>query len=424
MKTLVRSLLKSRCRPNSCRNGFTLVELLVVISIMGFIGGMFAIAYRGAQQESNTQKTRSTVEKISRIVVSAYEDYTSEPLGVGFNGDWDARSSAYWSPPTGNPLERARTRLQRVERTALLIIRDRIRMEMPDNADDIKWTRMRTGPYTGSGIDPDSIIRQVLSQARGEIVNDYGYPNDPLPLPPATWAVTRSALSTRAIRLVRKLSIIEGGYYRPIVNWELNNANAELLFAIVEDATADGATALEAFGASEIGDTDGDGLKEFIDAWGNPIGWIRWPSGSPEVLFSHPDPVDPRLLANGRLALADEPYDKFASDPGQGTNFPSSPMGMPLVVSAGVDGIFGIRLALEPIPAAQCRAGTLYANSRSVADCIWTYDSSSWLPIGRNFCDPWYPRTPTDNRSRLGAPLTADQSSDDITNLQGTGAAL
>lgn len=34
----------------------------------------------------------------------------------------------------------------------------------------------------------------------------------------------------------------------------------------------------DAFSASEIQDTDGDGLPQFIDAWGNPIRFYRWPT--------------------------------------------------------------------------------------------------------------------------------------------------
>jgi prepilin-type N-terminal cleavage/methylation domain-containing protein len=393
--------------------GFTLIELLMVISIIGLIGGLFSLAYRGASQEAKTQQTRSTVEKISRIVVSAYEDYTSEPIGIAYDQTWENLSWANWTFFNTNPAERMRSRLQRVDRTNLLFVRDRIRMEMPDHPDDIKWTRARTNSISGVGTDPDSVIRTVLNAARGEIKS-----------------IAPSALSTRAIRLLRRLSVLEGGYYRPIDGWEANNANAELLFAIVEDAIADGESAIEAFGASEIGDTDGDGLKEFLDAWGEPIRWIRWPSGSPEVLFSHPDPLDPRLLQNGRLALADEPYDRFASDPGWGTNFPPAPLGMPMVVSAGADGVFGIRFELEPIPDGMRRAGGLFVGSRSSADVVWaaamnSSGQESWLPPGRNFCDPWYPRT--DPQFRLASPLDLNNTnpiSDNITNLQGTGVAL
>ncbi len=34
----------------------------------------------------------------------------------------------------------------------------------------------------------------------------------------------------------------------------------------------------DAFIASEVQDTDGDGLMEFVDAWGNPLRFYRWPT--------------------------------------------------------------------------------------------------------------------------------------------------
>jgi hypothetical protein len=40
--------------------------------------------------------------------------------------------------------------------------------------------------------------------------------------------------------------------------------------------------ALDYFDATEIGDTDGDGMKEILDGWGTPIEFIRWPAGYAE----------------------------------------------------------------------------------------------------------------------------------------------
>ena len=48
--------------------GFTLVELLVVIGILGTISSLFIYAYRTARVESQNQKTRTTVEKLSDIL--------------------------------------------------------------------------------------------------------------------------------------------------------------------------------------------------------------------------------------------------------------------------------------------------------------------------------------------------------------------
>ena len=53
---------------------------------------------------------------------------------------------------------------------------------------------------------------------------------------------------------------------------------AALLFLIIQNLNPE---ALEAFHASEVADTDGDGLLEFIDAWGNPIQFLRWAPAFP-----------------------------------------------------------------------------------------------------------------------------------------------
>ena len=59
---------------------------------------------------------------------------------------------------------------------------------------------------------------------------------------------------------------------------------AECLYMIV---TRSGFSpgALENFRANEIGDIDRDGMKEFLDGWGNPIAFLRWAPG-----FSSPAP--------------------------------------------------------------------------------------------------------------------------------------
>jgi hypothetical protein len=56
--------------------------------------------------------------------------------------------------------------------------------------------------------------------------------------------------------------------------------NPELLYAIVSTTFSNGQGGLENFLPSEIGDTDGDGWPEFVDAWGVPIWWLRWPYGA------------------------------------------------------------------------------------------------------------------------------------------------
>ena len=77
-----------------------------------------------------------------------------------------------------------------------------------------------------------------------------------------------------------------------------DNAAAECLYMIVMSIPG----AAEQFHASEIGDVDNDGLPEFIDAWGRPIRFLRWPAGfiagqsTPTATFrtaQHARPVRP-----------------------------------------------------------------------------------------------------------------------------------
>ena len=53
---------------------------------------------------------------------------------------------------------------------------------------------------------------------------------------------------------------------------------AECLYMIVT-RSGFSPSALENFRANEVGDIDRDGMKEFLDGWGNPIAFLRWAPG-------------------------------------------------------------------------------------------------------------------------------------------------
>jgi len=56
--------------------------------------------------------------------------------------------------------------------------------------------------------------------------------------------------------------------------------SAEVLYYLLSIAPSYGAETddLSQFTSSEIADTDGDGLLEFVDAWGRPLRFYRWPT--------------------------------------------------------------------------------------------------------------------------------------------------
>ncbi len=374
------------------RNAFTLIELLVVISIIGFMSGMFLVAYRGASQEANTQKTRTTIQKISDVLNSRMEEYSSYPLVL-------KTPLGFPLPPNTapiTPLTESKTLL--LERARLLCLRELVAMEMPDHPDDLKWSD-----------------KWVTNQSLTVVLNSVPK------IIPTGLAIGAAAVSvrnpptSRVFGLARKLSNATG---KPIAGWHNQNANAELLYLVIEDSELNGSSAIELFGSSETGDTDGDGLKEFIDSFGRPIQWIRWPTGYEGIARYHPDLLDPGIITGSgptlKIAIESDPLDRMGADPGYGTpSLNPGPGAYPLVISGGIDGVIGLRIESKNT----MNASTSY----SVIDSQWT-GAPSYLN-GARFTDPWYPRlSPAD---RLGGRIdTSNSSLDNITNYDGNGAAL
>ncbi len=92
------------------------------------------------------------------------------------------------------------------------------------------------------------------------------------------------------------------------------------------------------FNNTEIGDYDGDGLPEFIDGWGHPIKFLRWPVGFYNALEGYSDlhPIDP--------SGATQPCDPDPFDPmGVAGGFAV----FPLIYSAGPDGVYDINTGYD-----------------------------------------------------------------------------
>ncbi len=411
---------------NQTRVGFTLVELLVVISIIGFMSGMFLVAYRGALQESTTLKTRGTIQKISEVLSSRMDEYLSYPIAIRTPKGGGIPSAAV--PLTATA---ATTSVLR-ERARLLALRDIIRMEMPDHPDDIKFTTYWKGSKTPAQF-------QALLEGRLPFTANPGLAvaiQTGLSVDSTNSLFVKGTLTARTKALMTRLS---ASAWNPINEWDKTNANAELLYLIVEGSDLNGSSAIELFGKTEIKDTDGDGLNEFIDAFGRPIRWIRWPSGFAGSSRYHPDMLDPTLVVGGRLTVSSEPIDRLGTDPGwtdsNGTRPPGTGLS-PVVISAGVDGWFGIRF--REIDRYGSAAPTSVGNfdsrpSYSSAEAPWTLSAYGL----KGFTDPWYPRDPTVFGIRMGElvtgapsdlengnPVNAFHAGDNISNFDGSAVSL
>jgi prepilin-type N-terminal cleavage/methylation domain-containing protein len=84
-------------------------------------------------------------------------------------------------------------------------------------------------------------------------------------------------------------------------------ASAESLYLFVKYGSLQ-EDALSQFNESEIGDFDNDGMKEFVDGWGQPIMFLRWaPKFDSSIIIqdpvNHHDPFDMNKVSPNAYAL-------------------------------------------------------------------------------------------------------------------------
>lgn len=240
-------LLNSGPRPltlDPCPSrGFTLVELLVTIMIIGILASALLGVAAVASETAREARTRQLISRIHNLILEQYNSYDSRRIDTS---ELVPLGNAQVSGLSPKPLapERADRRL--------LVLRQMMRMEMPDRWSDLLNT-------TVDSIRPNAASAEFdkLKSNQSTIAQRYLCP------PTELWSVY--------IRRYRQLKTNDPEVIR-------ENQSAECLYMIVMNACADG-EARTLFQENVIGDTDGDGAPEFIDGWGHPVNFIRWPAG-------------------------------------------------------------------------------------------------------------------------------------------------
>jgi hypothetical protein len=209
----------------------------------------------------------------------------------------------------------------------LAALRDLMRMEMPERLTDIFNVDNNGDPVSVRGPHlagrPTPTLLQAYA-ARADYPQIQGWRRIPAAIPP-----------------------VQRGLQQ-----------AECLYLIV--AMAGGPDAMRQFRSAEIGDTNANGLPEFLDGWGRPICFLRWAPGFNDsdlqlnvVTQADLDSTTPgnesaawtfNSVLTARQQAAEEDHDPF--DPrrvsmGRPSDSPFIPRGwrlMPLIYSAGSDG--------------------------------------------------------------------------------------
>lgn len=237
------------------RDGVTLIELLVAMLIMAIIAAAFLGTLSAAMESARKKKTQSTISKIHALIMERYASYETRRIDVDPS---ITHALDRWAAEPASPIERRVRSIARGQMLAdarLLGLRELMKLEMPERWADVTH------------------IPQILSKA-----------------PPLAEEYYRYYLQTQGRAVDEYVS-----------------ERAETLYMVVMKATGDG-EARTHFSKQEIGDLDGDGAYEFIDGWGTPIAWLRWPAG----VVSDLQPLN----ANGsRPSETDhDPFDPFRRD--------------------------------------------------------------------------------------------------------------
>jgi prepilin-type N-terminal cleavage/methylation domain-containing protein len=210
-------------RPAIGRRGFTLVELLITVSIIAMLAGMILFALYRAQETAREQKTRALIARLDAIVKSKWESYKTRRVPITV-------------PPNTPPLVAARMRLDG--------LRDLMRMEMPERYTDVVEV---------TDLGNNTVI--ATNTKVGPVA---------IPAEPAVWRT-----------YYRRIDNAIAAGQTP--NWD--HQSAEMLYLIVTASAGEDGDTADVFKPDNVGDIDGDGMPEFIDGWGRPIRFLRWAPG-------------------------------------------------------------------------------------------------------------------------------------------------
>lgn len=274
--------------------GFTLVELLVTITIISILAAVALGALVSARQLARESRTKSLIAKLDQVIMRRYDSYRTRRVPIDTSGL--------------EPLEAARVRLR--------ALRELIRMEMPDRLSDVYLP----GDVT---IDPGS-----------------DPPYDPPNAADETFPVQ---INSSAGQKPLYRPALARMYFRRFIEQPPNDQyiSAELLYMIVTMGHADDK---ERFSENEVGDADSDRLPEFQDGWGNPIKFLRW---APAFIASE---IQPAFVPSDQDALLEDVKEEFLvplanerHDPFDTRNcYPYAYRLIPLIYSAGADGIYDV----------------------------------------------------------------------------------
>jgi prepilin-type N-terminal cleavage/methylation domain-containing protein len=231
--------------------GFSLVELLVVITIMLALMGLAGAAVSNARNSQKRQETQGLIAKLDAVIQQQFASYAGRDVVA--------------ATPAARAVE----------------LRRQVTGDLPDRWVDVKFMADNAAQFTSPQQRVYIAVWNSFPASKRLCPGDTGYPT------------TAADLNNPATLTAHGQNFVSFAH-----------SGAECLFMIVMRGGIANCLDCSDLTTGRIGDKDGDGAFEFWDAWNNPIGYILWPGAlelpadSGQKFFSTSAPFAPG--ASGR----------------------------------------------------------------------------------------------------------------------------
>ena len=296
--------------------GFTLIELLVVMVIISIL---LAFILRASWDGLRRGEERGTQALIAKLEVGI-----TDRIDAISNVRLDANPAHGYLASVNNNNNPSNTpvRLENISRATVIAQFDKLKSEFPDvfyvTSDVTYPLNFAAMPYPGTETSyvPSGYGQFLLPLGVGIINDPDNYiatsfggntpvklsATNPNPIFPVSTGILGASYGVRGgfakqlgsgpkgydgvdndgnglIDEIGEWGVALANVQTQLANHTHKTARAETLYAVLVSGVGPLGSVFSAddFNDNEVADTDGDGLLEFVDAWGEPLQFFRWP---------------------------------------------------------------------------------------------------------------------------------------------------